>query len=145
MELSQLIDPVACLKQGKSLQGVVSSEALPRVADVLSSHAEDIAYALQFTRDANKRCVVHCHVAAQLPLLCQRCGQMMTYPVDVTSQLCVVVSDEMAKQLPSDYEPLMVTDGGVPLQDIVEEELLLAIPMIPRHKEGECSPVAVQV
>lgn len=145
MEVSQLIDPLACLRQGKSLQGVISSEALPRLAELLSSPATEIGYNLQFTRDANKRCIVHCHVTAQLPLLCQRCGQEMMYPIDVTTQLCAVVSDQMAKQLPSIYEPLMLTDGRVPLQDIVEEELLLAIPMIPRHPDGDCPAVATQL
>lgn len=146
MELRQLIDPVECLKQDKSFQGVVSSAELPRLSELLLSPTEkNIAYSMTFSRDASKRCIIHSHVTAQLPVLCQRCGQAMVLPVDVSTQLCVVADDQLAKQLPADYEPLVIAEGVVSFGDIVEEELLLAVPMIPKHPEDECPPVTIQL
>lgn len=145
MELRQLIDPVECLKQDKSFQGVVSSAELSRLNELLSSPTEDIAYSISFSRDASKRCIIHSHVTAQLPVLCQRCGQAMVLPIDVSTQLCVVADDQLAKQLPADYEPLVIAEGVVSLGDIVEEELLLAVPMIPKHPEDKCPPVTIQL
>ena len=50
---------------------------------------------------------------------------------------CVWTDDEAAS-LPAFYEPLLVADEAV-LRDIVEEEILLALPSFPTH-ETECKP-----
>ena len=81
---------------------------------------------------------MHCHVTANMPVVCQRCGQPFELPLEIKSQLCVVENDDLAKQLPAVYEPLVTDSQPVVLIDIVEEELLLAMPMAPRHAERAC-------
>ena len=50
-----------------------------------------------------------------------------------------VHSDEEAQRLPENYDPLLLTDETLPLATLVEEELLLSMPIITRHKLAECS------
>ena len=141
MDLPQLIDPVECLSQEKTYHGSLTSHQLPRLAEFLMEPAEAIEFSLRFDRDEQGRCVVKCHVKAGLPMQCQRCGQPMILPVDSTTALCAVANDALAKALPAQYEPLVTENAPVALLDIVEEELLLAVPMIPRHAQGACPSV----
>ncbi len=56
-------------------------------------------------------------------------------------RLGLVVSDEEARQLPEGMEPLLVTESPMPLSEIVEDELILALPLIPMHSPDACKGV----
>lgn len=139
MGLPQLIDPVECLTQEKQFQGTLASRQLLRLAELLEEATDSIEFALSFRKDEHGYCIVQCRVKASLPMQCQRCGQIMELPVDTATDLCVVASGKLAKKLPAQYEPLVTENAPVALLDIIEEELLLAIPMVPRHVDDSCS------
>ena len=50
----------------------------------------------------------------------------------------------MAPQISSlGIEPVLAPDGRIALRDLVEEELLLVVPLVPRHEdEADCGRVA---
>ena len=81
-------------------------------------------------------------VEAKVVMQCQRCLNDMEVPVKSTSLMACVRTDEEAAALPAAYEPLIVDDAA-DLSDIVEEEILLAIPVSPIH-EVECKSTAQQ-
>lgn len=74
-------------------------------------------------------------VEAEVVLTCQRCLRPMRRTIESSSRL--VFADEDAPELPDGYE----TVGGDPrkldLAALVEDELLLALPIIPQHAQGE--------
>lgn len=139
MELPQLVDPIECLQQQRVFEGTVDSTKLPRLSEVLSEPNHAIPYLLTFSRDTHGRYLVTCSIATTLQVVCQRCAGPLDLAVEVDSTLCVIADDKLAEKLPQSYEPLVTTDAGMfsPLE-VIEEELLLAIPMIPRHDETDC-------
>ncbi len=137
MALPQLVDPMECLAQQRVFEGVVESEQLPRLAVQLCG-SSPITYQLSFNQDESGRCIVRCVLNTCLKVLCQRCAQRMDFPLALESSLCVIVDDRLADDLPERYEPLVAVEGMISLADVVEEELLLAIPMIPRHDMMQC-------
>lgn len=138
MALPQYIDLIECVEQQRSIDAVISSESLKRLSDLLEESTKQIAVKLAFGKDEQKRSIINCHIEAILYVQCQRCGQTMSLPLSLDSTLCLVKSDEQAKRLPAGYEPLMADDVQIVPLDIIEEELLLAIPMVPRHIEAQC-------
>jgi len=80
--------------------------------------------------------VVAVCVEAKLVMQCQRCLSDMEVLVKSASLMACVWTDEEAAALPATYEPLLVEDTA-DLSDIVEEEILLTIPVSPIH-EKEC-------
>lgn len=138
MELPQLIDPIECLQQQQVFEGTLDSNNLPRLSEVLSEANTAIPYELTFSRDEQGRCIVHCKITTCLIVVCQRCAGAMELPVTIDSSLCVIANDRQAEKLPNRYEPLVTEEGMVDPTDVIEEELLLAIPMIPRHNEADC-------
>jgi uncharacterized protein len=59
--------------------------------------------------------------------------------VDVHGDLALVQGPMEAEQLPAELDPLMLLEGA-PLEvcRLVEDELLLSIPVSPRHEAGTC-------
>ena len=56
-------------------------------------------------------------------------------PLDLDFRLGLVASDEAANALPDRYEPLLVTAEPAHIADVIAEEVLLAIPIVPRHSD----------
>ena len=69
---------------------------------------------------------------AELPLQCQRSLNRFLLPVRIGQRLGLVRDEADEAGLPPDYEPLLVPeDGQLQLLDIVEDELVLAVPPVP--------------
>ncbi len=79
--------------------------------------------------------VVRLAVEADVALNCQRCLRAMRRKIESASRL--VFAEEGAPELPDGYEPVGGDPRKLDLAALVEDELLLALPIIPQHGEGE--------
>ena len=134
--LPDRVDPWRLAEGGKVLQGVVALADLPRLAPVLVA-AGEAAYTLAFGHE-DGRAVVTGQVRTQLVLQCQRCLAPVTLDVDSAFALAFVNGLEEATALPERYEPAVVEDGWLRPLELVEDELLLAVPTVPLHERGTC-------
>jgi len=106
-------------------------------------------YELTFGRDAQGRAVARGHVVMSPTLTCQRCLAEVTVAIDAPISLALVrrVSDADALGLtaivgvPEDLDPLPLGEEPIRPTDLVEDELLLALPQVPMHPAGECCVV----
>ena len=140
--LPKQLDLRGLAARGAHIEGTVSPEDLPRLAVSGIAMADSGSATFDFQRDEEARYVVAVRVEAKVVMQCQRCLSDMEIPVKSASLMACVWSDEEAAALPATYEPLMVDDAA-DLSDIVEEEILLAIPVSPIH-ETECKSVEQQ-
>jgi uncharacterized protein len=69
-------------------------------------------------------------------LICQRCLGPVKIALHAEPHLAWVKTDEALAALPEEYDPLLSADGRVALADLVADELLLALPLVPRHEGG---------
>ena len=53
--------------------------------------------------------------------------------------LGIAWDDTRARSLPKEYEPLVAGEEPIDLREIVEDELLLVLPFVNYHDEGQCS------
>ncbi len=72
-------------------------------------------------------------------LQCQRCMQPMEWPVQSTVRVALLASAAEAGALPEEIEPMLAPEGRISIADLVEEELLLALPIVPLHESGGCA------
>jgi uncharacterized protein len=73
---------------------------------------------------------------------CQRCLDPVDLQIDVPIRLAVTASgaDELA---PAGFEPWQSDESEVVLRDLLEDELLLALPMVARHDDqAKCGDVS---
>ena len=85
---------------------------------------------------------LHVKAGAQLPLECQRCLQPVTVRLAVDRSFLFVRGEEQAAQADTDSEDdVLVMTRALDLRALIEDELLLALPIVPRH---ELCPVPLQ-
>lgn len=82
------------------------------------------------------RIVAEVELAAELEVRCQRCLLPMTLPVESRSQVALVGSEADAACVPEELETALAPEGRMRLADLLEEELLLALPAAPRHPQA---------
>jgi len=136
------IDPFKYADQNKVLQGDIAVHMLPRLADIVCSTEGEVEVRLEFDRGEQRLRVIKGELRAVLELTCERCLEPVKKEVVSNFQLGIVISDEQAKNLPGYYEPLLVELDSMPVYDVVEEELILSLPMFAYH--GDCSAEQIQ-
>ena len=134
--LPKQLDLRGLAARGATVAGTVAPGELPRLDEAGIALAEPALASFLLRRDESSRSVVAAEVKATLIMQCQRCLGEVCVPLTTFSTMACVWTDDEAAALPPFYEPLLVSDEAV-LRDIVEEEILLALPSFPTH-ETEC-------
>lgn len=136
--LPRQADPRKFAQQGITLSGEVPVAALPRILDAINGDdaQKPVQVTLAFGISEEGKRVMTSHVAAELSLECQRCLEPVTVPVEAQTTLAIVWNEEQAKALPKHLEPWQVGEGQADLYAVVEEELLLALPVVAYHEHA---------
>lgn len=126
-------------RTGRKLHGTVPAAALGgRVSDTLGvdSPAGEVAYELAFAPAPAGAVAVSGRVSARMKARCQRCLELFDLELEAPIRL-LAASDDGVPEPPPGWE---LSEHGLRprLIDLVEEELLLAVPLAPRHAEEEC-------
>ena len=123
----------------RRFDGSLPLSAMSRLRSSLVDTEGEVRYSLQFDRDDILQVpYVELTLETSLPLECQRSLQRFLLPVSVTQRLGLIRSEAEEDALPPDYEALLVPeDGIVRPQDLVEDELVLAVPVVPMAPGGE--------
>ncbi len=140
-QLPTLIAPFKLARQGQELRGVVSVNGLERLATVLSDDKGHINVLLQFGKDQQGSNLVRGHLSTRVNMVCQRCMKPMSVNVDTNVSLAIVASEERAMQLPEGLEALIVEEEPMALARMIEDELMLALPIVTLHENRDCEPV----
>ena len=83
--------------------------------------------------------VAELSLAGKATLQCQRCMQPMELELDSTTEVALIFAEAEAAAVPEDLEPVLAPEGRISAGELVEEELLLALPIVPLHEErAEC-------
>lgn len=138
-ELPDRADPFRLCDAAQSFEGRIKQADLSRLAAVLVESDGEVSYRIDCDRDERRRARLRGHADAELVVTCQRCMGPMRLPVHVEFQLAVVTSEDQAAQLPEDYDPLLLEEDNLRLASVIEDELLLALPVAPLHPIEECS------
>lgn len=132
------IDPFRFAEHALRLSGFLRLEELTRVAPSLSSSEGVVEVELAFGVDEQEIRFVRGQLTTCLILQCQRCLEPFKYAIINDFVLGIVHAEDEAEQLPKRYEPLVAMSGELFLKDLVEEELLVSLPLVPMHPAAEC-------
>ncbi len=136
---SRALDPFKHARDGICLEGTIPLAKLPRVAAELLEPMGDAFAKLQFAVDQDGKAYIEGRVKASLALTCQRCLQPFDWSVDSVFKVSPVKNTEEAEKLPAPYEPVMLQEGYVDLRRLIEDEIVLNLPMVAHHEPEECA------
>lgn len=122
-----------------TVDGVLTLSKMARLQGVLASTDGHVEAQVAFSKDEENRFIATVIVRAEVEVSCQRCLESMPYRVESENRLAIVGDDERASQLPSQLEPWLVETEQGDLWGLVEDELILAIPIINLHESEDCN------
>ena len=130
--------------------GFLEISMLPRIAqDVskiefgdgfhwkLDTHFEDV-------HGGEPRQIVDLELNGRLHKVCQRCLKDCSLDLVEKRQFIMVPTEAEADEHPieDDYREPLVASQQFDLLEAIEDEILLSLPLIPKHPEGTCEPHA---
>lgn len=140
-KLPHTIDLAKFTEQCSHLEGVVALADMARLQEILhcKQNLGEAEVSVEGGIDQQGLRYLKGRVIADVPLQCQRCLQIMVTHLDIKFLLSPVYNDEEAAQLPQAYEAFYLTRAEVDLLTIIEDELMLALPLAPKHNAKECT------
>ncbi|HMO46746.1 MAG TPA: YceD family protein [Rubrivivax sp.] len=135
------LDVPAFAAAAARLQGHWPLSGMPRLLqDALPESADaQLDWSVQGERrpvaGEDGRLLLHLQAQAVVRLSCQRCLQPVSVPLQVNTSLRFVRGEALAEKLDEDSdEDVLALSGALDLHGLVEDELILALPLVPRHE-----------
>lgn len=137
--LPKTVDPFRFAASGRQLSGKLAVRDMPRLLPDLLSDASEVSVSLEFGVDESIGLpFVKGEIKTCLELRCQRCLETFSYDIIAGFLLGLVRNMEAAERLPERYDPVVVVDGALVLKEVVEDELIVNLPVVPRHPPEVC-------
>lgn len=128
------IDVDRAVEGRRQFAGRVPLRGMPRLLELLDAPDDDaeIDFRIDAWRDGQGAARLDVAVAGAVPLTCQRSLQRYMHAIDGNSSIAVIEDEAELAGLPEDLEPKLADNGRLKLIELVEDELLLAVPLVPR-------------
>ena len=133
------VDPFRLATKEEQLKGAIPLKQMKRLVSSLCSDEGDVLIDVVFSVDLNRVGLLSGTIQADIKLICQRCMEEMDLPVKLDFQIAFARSEAEMERLPEEYEVTLIEDTPIMLSDLIEDEILLALPTIPKHLDDNCS------
>lgn len=121
----------------QEFNGSLPVSKLSRLRDALATEHGQLAVKLQFARAGRAAGKVQGQLSAQVELQCQRCLQPCNWATELAFEWVLVGSDAEAERLLQDCEPVLIEDDMLQLHEALQDEVMLALPLV-AYCSGGC-------
>lgn len=135
------LDPVRAAQKRSSYDGVILLSGLTRLGEHLLETAGDVTVSIDCDIDEQKLVVLKGNAACTVQVACERCQQPLELELSCQFAFTPIRGDNTAlDHIPECYDVIVKDEHGeVNLRQMVEDELILTLPMYPVHDEQFCS------
>lgn len=130
--------PLLLAEQNGRLDGRLELKGMQRLGEIIYEDSGTIEYHLQLGRDEFGFAYIRGDFEVTLQLICQRCLNPFALSLSNEINIGLAASEAQIERLPSHYEPMLLTTDEVSLLTLIEDEVLLSVPMVPVHKDASC-------
>jgi uncharacterized protein len=131
---SDLVNAVELAGRAATLERSLVRDQLPRLLEAGALEGTRADAKLAFGRFEG-RTTVELSVEGSLVLPCQRCLRPCECPLDETALLIVVADD--TEEVPGGFEPVLGDAERLSVTELVEEQMLLGMPLVPMHDDDD--------
>jgi uncharacterized protein len=137
------LDTLKLFTRNGSVTATLPLSRLHRFAEHLLDTNGEVAVDLHFSHDEEQRPVLSGSLRTEVRVSCQRCMETLELELDCELALLVLESEAEVKALQSEDAELdalvMDPEQGLDVLAVIEDELLLSLPLVPMHEEADCS------
>ena len=146
LKLPISIDPYRSAQRRLECEGYFEVSRMNRLLAATNVCSEQVDVSVDFSVDELGLVVMSGKSTTTVSLACQRCNEAFDNELAIDFVFSPVNNDEAAEELPSYYDAIEFDENGeVNLCELVESELILAIPLIPKHSLKDCKAPADSV
>jgi uncharacterized protein len=134
-----VIDSLEFARSGSSLERRIEIRAMPRLAGLLVATEGSLLVRLAGRRTEDGKSWLQLDVVGEVELCCQRCLGGLRHELRIRSRLQLVGPGEEwpDEDLADDSADAIEAERCLALSSLVEDEVLLALPIAPRHEQCE--------
>lgn len=136
-EQKTLIQPRKLANKNGELRYNWKVAEFSRLDGLLYSNKGEIRVHLVGRHDDRHRCLVEAKITANVQLECQTSFKPIEYQIDTNIVYCTVISEEQIADLDEEYEALLIEDGQVDIKQVIEDELILSLPIVTNRASEE--------
>jgi len=133
MSQAEVIDGLQFARGALEQRGVVGMERLPRLAQLQCS-TERLEYRLRGGRAGNGKPCLRLSVGGSVEVLCQRCLDPVQVPIAIDVELQLAESLSEISEADDEIDRVLAS-RNMSVGGLVEDEVILALPMVPRHED----------
>lgn len=136
--LQEPLDPYKFCAAKREISLELPLESMQRAQDLLLATQGSVQLKLKFSYGSQRLPQVEGQLSGEVILECQRCLGPSKQLLDTEFLWGLVTSDESAANLPRTHEPIFIENDRLLLKAAIEDEFLLALPLVAYHPEEEC-------
>ena len=131
-EYPDWISPGRAAEGKRVFGGTIPFSRMKRLSRELVDAKGEASFSASFSIDLENNVIIDLRVQAALPLVCQASLEVYDEMVNRRSKLAVIDDEYEQDDVPEIYEPVLTENGRLAIASLVEDELLLALPQVPR-------------
>jgi uncharacterized protein len=125
------------------LGGELDIDKLMRLKSLLHSDAGSVRATLRFRQRGGGWLALTLDFQAVVELVCQRCLEPVRQELAESVNVVIAEGDSLPATAPTEFEPFELEEGRFQPAQLVEDELIVAVPLVPKHARVEdCGSLA---
>jgi len=120
-------------KKEISFSGIYQVSDLPKISEIARNKKDNVKVDLSFYLENDKTPCIDGIIQLDIILACQRCLDDLSIALEVNFNLAFVRHNQDSEELESHYEIYVIEDEELATHDLISDEILLSIPMVPTH------------
>lgn len=140
MSVSFVIDPLDFVQNAGIHHGKIPVDALVRLYDFLFDKEGELIYQISGQFDKHEKPGLHLKIKGKIHLSCQRCLGKLSHTIDLQTFLVLVKTEtELDQADADDTTDAVLATPDMDVISLIEDEIILSLPISPCHTDGECS------
>ncbi len=131
--IPEYVDAKKIFAQQAVISGNLPVAKFARFSELLANSSGTVAVSLAFELDGGHRRVMSGKISTEVQVLCQRCLEVIAITLEDSFKLAVIDSESLLDKVPADREPWICTEPKLILADVLEEQLILCMPIVSYH------------
>ena len=127
-----------------ALEGELPLGALPRLTELLHDSQGSVRASLSFQQRGDGWLTLRLGYETTVHLVCQRCLEPISERLVGQVDIAVVEAEAApVAAIPAGFEPIELERGRLKPSQLIEDELIISIPLVPKHARPEdCGSLA---
>jgi len=140
MSAQIVIDTLDFVRNARTHHGKITPDEFIRLKDYLADSQGKLEYTISGNLDKIGRPILQVTIKGTINLQCQRCLGGLVHVLDLQAAILLVENENELFRLDENES----VDGILAASDmdvlaLIEDEIILSLPISPRHREDECS------